>query len=310
MTKPNNLLEKARRTYHQINQYTGGIPAIFRSAIKSFYRARAPEAAASMSYYALFSLFPLLIIFITIASYFVRTEEAFEGVVAAINLALPISRDLIERNLRLVFTLRGPVGAAGLAGLLWSGTNVFSILSHNINHAWPKAKKLNFFRARFSALVMVFLLVTLLSMSLLSTTLLRILANIELTLGNETVVVDGSDFRTFLSQWMPWGVIFLAFIGLYHWVPSPHVPWSHAFWGALLASGAWNLLTYAFTWYLRSGLAGYELVYGSLSALIALMFWIYWSGWIALFGAHITSALGRYQKHNQTLSGGPAKVNQ
>ncbi len=310
MSKSNNFLEKVRRAYHQVNCYTGGIPAIIRSAIKSFYLARAPEAAASMSYYALFSLFPLLIIFITIASYFVRTEEAFEGVVAAINLALPVSRALIERNLRLVLNLRGPVGAAGLAGLLWSGTNVFSILSHNINRAWPKAKSLNFFRARFSALVMVFLLVALLSMSLLSTTLLRILANIELTLGNGTVVVDGTNFRTFLSQWLPWGVIFLAFMGLYHWVPSLHVPWAHAFWGALVASVAWNLLTNAFTWYLGSGLAGYELVYGSLSALIALMFWIYWSGWIALFGAHLTSALERYRKRRLTLSGDPVEINQ
>lgn len=250
-----------------------------------------------MSYYALFSLFPLLIIFITIASYFVKTEEAFEGVVAAINLALPVSRSLIERNLRIVFTLRGPVGAAGLAALLWSGTNAFTLLSTNLNRAWPEAKTFNFFRVRLSALVMVFLLVVLLSTSLLTTTIYSILASLKITLGNGLLILDGTNLRTFLSQWLPWLVIFIAFMGLYHWVPNLHVPWTHAFWGAIIAALAWKALTFAFTWYLGSGLARHELVYGSLSAVVALMIWIYWSGWIALFGAHLTAAIGRSGKH-------------
>jgi membrane protein len=64
-----------------------------------------------------------------------------------------------------------------------------------------------------------------------------------------------------------------------------------AFWGALVAAVAWELVTDAFTWVLSSGLIHYELVYGSLGAIIALLFWIYLISWILLYGAYLTAAI-------------------
>jgi len=60
---------------------------------------------------------------------------------------------------------------------------------------------------------------------------------------------------------------------------------------ALAAALAWELSTNGFTWLLSSGLVHYELVYGSLGAIIALLFWIYLISWILLFGAYLTAAI-------------------
>ena len=49
----------------------------------------------------------------------------------------------------------------------------------------------------------------------------------------------------------------------------------------------------ALAWYISSDLVNYPLVYGSLSSVVALLLWIYVSSWLALFGAHLSAAVGR-----------------
>jgi membrane protein len=90
---------------------------------------------------------------------------------------------------------------------------------------------------------------------------------------------------------VPWMFAFLTFLGLYRWVPEAKVQWSAAFWGALVASIAWEVAKRGIVWYLSSGLARYRLVYGSLATVVVLMLWIYVSAWIALFGAHLSAAV-------------------
>jgi membrane protein len=54
---------------------------------------------------------------------------------------------------------------------------------------------------------------------------------------------------------------------------------------------AWEIAASAFTWFLSSGLASYQLVYGSLGTVVALMVWIYVGSSIILFGAHLSAAI-------------------
>ncbi len=86
-----------------------------------------------------------------------------------------------------------------------------------------------------------------------------------------------------LSNLVPLIASFVLFLALYKWVPNTHVTWRAAFFGALLASIAWQLVTAGFSWYLRSGLSTYEVVYGSLGGVVATLFWVYLSNVIAVF---------------------------
>jgi membrane protein len=86
---------------------------------------------------------------------------------------------------------------------------------------------------------------------------------------------------------------FFALWGLYRWVPNTEVKWSEALWGASVATLAWEIATNGFTWYLSSGIVQYELLYGSLGAIVALMLWIYIISLITLFGAHLSAAIAR-----------------
>ena len=54
------------------------------------------------------------------------------------------------------------------------------------------------------------------------------------------------------------------------------------------------MVTKLFSWVLANGLVKYELVYGSLSTVVALMFWIYLISSITLFGAHLSAVIDIY----------------
>jgi membrane protein len=92
---------------------------------------------------------------------------------------------------------------------------------------------------------------------------------------------------------VPWLVAFLIFLNLYRWLPNTPVRWAEAFWGAVFATIAWEATTLAFSWYLNSGLARFELLYGSLGTSVAFLLWVYLSATITLFGAHISAAIAQ-----------------
>ncbi|HKJ39496.1 MAG TPA: YhjD/YihY/BrkB family envelope integrity protein, partial [Anaerolineales bacterium] len=83
---------------------------------------------------------------------------------------------------------------------------------------------------------------------------------------------------------------------LYRWAPATNVRWSATFWGALAASVLWRAATAGFGWYVSSGLGRYQLVYGSLGAIVALLFLIYIVSSITLFGAHLSAAIDLWEK--------------
>lgn len=286
------LENTAKRVYRYVNQLSGGALTVIRSTLESFSQSGAPEAAASISYYAIFSLFPLLILLITIGSYFLASDDAVKQLISMILNAIPVSRSLIERNIEIMLAQRGAISLIGLLALLWSGTGVFTMLVVNINRSFSRNIRPNFIRARLSALAMVVALTVLLGLAFFSKAFFSLLPRLTIP------AIEGFDLLNSLlwkimSIFVPWLLIFAVFLGLYRFLPNTVVFWRNAFWGALVAASLWEIATGAFTWYLGSGMARYEIVYGSLGAVVALMFYIYLTSWIALFGAHLAAAIQR-----------------
>jgi membrane protein len=287
-----DLKNGAERVYRWANTHSGGALGLWRSTFRRFGEARAAEAAAAMAYYTMFSLFPLLLALIGIGSTFVKSEQVFQEVVTLLTGAIPISRELIESNIRQVLARRGAVSIVGLIGLLWSGSGLFSALAHHINRAWTRARTRTFLERRLVALVMVGTLALFLLISLLATPLLGLLARLEVPLWGGVSIYE-TVLWTFLSDLVPWVLTFLMFLALYRWVPKTDMKWSGPIGGALLVAFAWEGAKRGFAWYVSSGLVRYRLVYGSLGAVVALLLWIYVSSWLALFGAHFSAALAR-----------------
>lgn len=88
------------------------------------------------------------------------------------------------------------------------------------------------------------------------------------------------------------GVVFSTVVALYRWVPDRQSTWREMIPGALLASLGWIGLSIGYSYFVTS-FASYERTYGSLGAVVALMFWFWISAFIVLLGAELNSQLAR-----------------
>jgi membrane protein len=289
----NNLADKVQAVYRRANGLTGGVLDVLADAARRFDEVHAAQATASFAYYAVFSLFPLLLGFIAAGSFVLERDQVQQRVLDFAADVFPIAQPLIERNVQRVLELRGTVGTLATVGLLWSATGALTVLAYNINRAWPEAKPRNFVKRRLVALGMVVGLAGLLALSSIAGAVFDVLARLSVPLWGGLAIYE-TPLRAILSSVAPGLLAFLALLGLYRWVPNTTVRWWEAFWGALVATLAGGIATNGFTWYLSSGIAQYELVYGSVGAIVALMLWIYIGGLITLFGAHLSAAIARH----------------
>jgi membrane protein len=286
------ISKQLKKWYGDVNQFSGGRLDIFKNALETFSDTRASQAAASLAYYAFFSLFPLLLVLISGGSYFLNSQQVYQSVTQFVQQAIPVSNQMITENLRQVLAIRGTVGLIGLLTLLWSASGVFTNLAYNINLAWPGAPRRNFLEKRLVGLGIIAGLGGLLILSLSLDWVTNLIPFLSIASASSSTL---SLWRLF-SSLGSWLTIFLLFLALYCWVPTEKVYWSATFCGALTASIAWKAATAGFSWYLRSGLGRYQLVYGSLGAIVALLFLIFIVSMITLFGAHLCAAIDHWKE--------------
>jgi membrane protein len=289
------IAKQLNEWYQQVNQSSGGRLEILKNALKTFSESRASQAAASLAYYAFFSLFPLLLVLIAGGSYFLNSQQVYQNVTRFVQEAIPVSTQVIDENLQQVLNARGTVGIIGLLTLLWSASSVFSNLAYNINLAWPGAPRRNFLEKRLVGLGMIGGLSGLLILSLS----LDWIANLIPFLNVDSATDSALSLWRLASDLGSWLTIFMLFLALYRWVPNTDVKWIASFWGAITATVAWKLATAAFSWYLGSGMSSYSLVYGSLGAIVALLFLIFIVSMITLFGAHLCAAIDNWNDRTE-----------
>jgi membrane protein len=277
--------------YQNINHLSGDRLSILQTAIKSFTEKQAAQASAGLAYYTFFSIFPLMLVFIAGGSYFLDSHQVFNTVTQFIQQALPISRQVINENLQEILDQRDTAGAISLLILLWSASGMFTNLAYNINLAWPRAARRNFLQNR---LVGLWMIVGLIGLIVLSLILSWITARLPFMNLERASLLDLVLLRA-ISILGSWLMIFLVFLTLYHRIPTLRVRWRASLWGALIASLAWKATIAGFGWYLGSRFGQYQLVYGSLGAIVAFLFLMYIISIITLFGAHLSAAIEAWE---------------
>ena len=265
-------------------------PQSLRRAVTSFNDQRGAEAAAALAYYAFLSLFPMLVFLVAAASLLLRQEDVYNQLRIVLRDIFPLPNQLLARNLDEILGLSAPVGVIALLTLLWSGIGFFSALSFNLTRAWPDARLRTILGHRVMGLKIALVILVLFILSVLLSVGTSLLPRLPLLLPTVDELIQSRQWPV-LSRFLPWFVSFLLFLALYRWVPNTRVRWRAALAGAAIASLAWQVVTEGFSWYLASGLARFEVIYGSLGGVVALLFWIYLSNMIAIFCAHLTSAI-------------------
>lgn len=305
--------ERAHSLYLWADGFSCGGLSLAVQALRSFNEVRGSEAAAAISYYALFSLFPLLIILVVASSSLLQNQEVQVQILNLVGEVLPPGEELarqslqrilelgrlppvqevLKENVQQVMRLRVPVGIVAAVGLFWASTSVFTALATNIDRAWRGAAPRNYLKWRLLGLAMACgLMAGLLVVSLALAGLFGLVSRVS---GGSAPFYEAWILNLF-SNLVPVLLVFLISFGLYLWAPNTKVGLYEAGCGALVATISWTASKMAFSWYLVIWLARHQLVYGSLGMLVALMLWVYLSGAIILYGAHLSAAIGQRRR--------------
>jgi membrane protein len=278
-------IQQIEDIFTKANEKSFGFLGIIRYAIERFSGLRGVEGSASIAFFTIFGLPPLLIVLVTVASYYLEIPDIQDHIIHAVREIVPISPDLIIEFLEGVLNQRGAVGIIGLIGLAWAGSGVLMSLTANINRAWPTAKIRNVVEKRLVAFLMIGTFILFIAASSILSTVVAFFSQFDVPLLNLSAPVGVITDIIFLS------LRFVLFLALYFFVPKTKVKKRAAFWAAVFASIAWEVTAYGFNWYFQSGLSNYNFLYGSLGTLVALMFWIYLNCLILVFGAYFSAAI-------------------
>lgn len=278
----NRWMESARRIY--------AVDVIWRAG-ENFSRQGDATYAAAVSYYALFSIFPLLIVAVSIFGLVIRDPATRDRVVDAILDQLPAQANLrtqVEEVIEDVAGTSGSItGLAGIIAALWTASGMFGALRRGLNRAFDVPGTRPFLHGKLMDLAGVLGVLSLGALSVAATAILTLVR----TLSDD--VISGPIAQLAWSVaiiLLPFALSFITFVVVYRMIPNRAVT-SAAVWpGAALAAVGFELAKAGFGLYVAN-FSRYQEVYGALGGAVAFMFFVFLVSNIVLFGAEVSSEL-------------------
>lgn len=269
-------------------------------AVNEFLARNCPYIAGAISFYTLFSIFPLLLAIISVTGYVVGSRAEEEQIKLAQSIAdvIPVSSQYVSDNVQGVIRTRLFTGVASILGLLWAATLVFGAIRKGVNAAWGIGRPRPFLRERLIDFTLVLGAGIILLAAWFAPIGLGVLQEVTAVLAPESEVFSNFLWRMIDALLLP-ALAFLTFLVLYTYLPNTDVRLQDVWPGALFGSLAFDLANLAFVWYVKS-YAPYNLLYGSVSTILAFLTWVYLSAIIVLLGALVTSRYAAYAASIET----------
>jgi membrane protein len=268
------------------------IGALFQETFKEWQNDNGTLVAAGLSFFAMFSLAPIIFITVAIVGRVFEETEAKDLVMKQIAEATsPNAAQMIDGFVSSTSQAAGPATIIGSILLLWASSRIFAHLQRALNIIWDAAPPKTHGYQRI--LVVAFKRLRAIMMTLLLGTILLLVSFVEIGLAAsqdflsrylpELLVRYGWPLASFTLSLALFTVIFAL---IYKWLPQAAIGWKDVWVGALFSSVTFALGRFLISLYFRySDVASPVGVAGSM---IAVFIWIYFAMLIFLFGAEFT----------------------
>jgi membrane protein len=266
--------------------------AVFLTRIyRAYDRNSVADNAAAVSYYFVFSLFPFLFFLATLTAYIPYVRNSVWAVMArAQDLMPPEAMQIIDKHVgNLVGQTRPRLLTVGLLITLYSASRGVDAVRKALNRAYRVSETRAFWRTELIAFGVT-------------------IGGAALVLVGITVLILGGSGGLWLARhlgfttvyiavwgWLRWPVTVVAIVSCaavaYHFLPNvSHAEHRFRFVtpGTVMGTAAWLLTTLVFAEY-ATHFGGYNVTYGSIGGVIALMTWFYISGFIFLMGGEVNA---------------------
>lgn len=275
--------QQIMQRWSTLDPATRALPQYLWRAVVNFNTYGTPRAAA-LAYYAIFSIFPLSLLFAIAVGSILGDALVANQIATALPLFLPPGTEqlLLDNISDQALALGRSAGLLGIAGLLWSALGLFSNVSSSLDLIFRVSARRSVWRHRMSALVMALILILLVTASFVTSGVMG--------LTSALVAVYPSFWITVGTVFLPLGLNMVIFALLFHYVPAKQVYWDAVWPAALFGAIGWELAKEAFRWYLGN-LANFEFVYSTIATVIVLLLWTFMLASIFLFSAELCAQL-------------------
>ena len=264
-------------------------------ATKDFLDKNCHYLAAAISFFFLFSIFPLSLAVISTLGFLIGQDTSSEDLAQSFAKTLPVSNQFVGSTMEGVVKARAITGIASFIGLIWASSAAFSSIRKGINAAWGVTVARPYLRERLIDIGLVFGAGVLILIILFTAPAMGVIRQIVEYMAPDNNVTSYI-FWDIISRLVSPILAFLTILVLYRWMPNTHVSIKYIIPGALLSSICFWAAQLGFVWYV-SKFSVYNVVYGSIGAIMALLAWVYISALIILFGALMTSRFHEYASH-------------
>lgn len=251
------------------------------AVVKKFGDDQAGNLAAVIAYYGFFSLFPLLLVLVTVLGMILRNNPDLQTRILDSALAnFPVIGTEISRNVHALGG-SGLTLALGIALTLWSGLGVIKATQAAMNTVWnvPFEHRPNFLKSTLRALIM-----------------LGVLGVLTLTSAVAGSVGGGSDQRWLVVLGLAVSLVMnlSLFLLAFRILTSESLTWGDVLPGAAVGSVAWTSLQALGGYYVSRELQAASDVYGTFAVVIGLLAWIFIGAQVTLFAAEINVVRKRH----------------
>lgn len=250
--------------------------------------------SAQICFYAIFSLFPLIILVIYGASILVPNIQIEHLLLQALKPYYPAissASDFIKKSIENLGNIGAKVGLVSSVTLVWSATSAFIAVQQAMDTIFELhvQEQRSFFARRAVGFTMLILLVVVVLLS-------------SIAMGLYSIFSERVTWWPYVAGWAPilQSVsrviyplsLFVTCFVFYRYMPSKRVDLNSVLIGALTSTVALDLARALFVIY-ASHLVTYDVIYGGLAVVMLLVLWMYVAGIILLFGAEIAANLDR-----------------
>jgi membrane protein len=251
------------------------------AVLKKFGEDRAGQLAALIAYYGFFSLFPLLLAFVTLSGMLFERSDMQDRLVEAALSQFPVIGDQLRGNLQSLPD-KGVALALGIGGALWAGLAGIKAAQNAMDHVWdvPMKRQPSFPIAVLRAVLM-----------LLTLGVFVLLASF---LGGVAAGTEDASIAVRLGGIAGTLVLNVSiFLVAYRVLTVEDVSWRDALVGAVFAGIAWTVLQALGGYVIGHRLESAKETYGFFAVVIGLLTWIYLGAQVTLLGAEMNVVRAR-----------------
>lgn len=250
--------------------------------------------AASIAYYALLSLFPFLLLVISLLGSLTSNVQQRDAVLAFVFQYFPTRLDWVTRQLDALQEARLQVGLTGGLALAWASLGVFGAITSAVNVAWGVEKQRSFLKHRLVSFLMLVAAGAVLVLALALVGLAQV-AGASWFGG----VLTRYSWLLALQSWVAHSlttVMLIVAVGLvYYFIPNARTRFRDVWVGAIVTGLLWRGAFSAFSFYIAHN-ERLTAIQGSIAAVVVFLLWIYVSSVILMFGVEFTAAYARLRR--------------